>query len=785
MALDMSVGVGIKANVQGGQAVDRLNQQLKQLGTQGQLSARQLAQAYQQIPAQLQDVAVSLAGGQNPLMVLLQQGSQVATQFGGVGNAFRALGAIITPTRLAFGGLAVAVGTLGKAYYDSQKETDDFNKAMALTGNLAGINFARFQQLSSAMTNIGGSIGSNKDLLMGALGTGVFGSLSLEPAVMAMARFRDITGQTSEEVVKHFSAMANGVANWAGAQNRAMGYLTAEQFRYIRQLEQQGRAEEAMAYNMNLLDKALEARKPQLSTIGQLFKGIAKEASAAWDAMKNLMYNDTSKAAADEISALEKRIADAMVIREKIRKSGGYIGPESEELKASRARLEELKRQQKEQQDVLEKDAAVRAKNRKDVERESSGLAQRVSNALMDRELADLKANYDEKRRLLQYERENKESEKKRELISDRTFAEYIGDIRKRELEAEREYANERKKVAERRPMGDEAQNIARAQKIKEAEAEVNRIKSEQGQNSVRLGREILEIEDRKSKALRYYTEDLRHQNEMLALEAYKIEMTDFAYKQLVDTKQREYDIKVKTRGMTVEEAAQYAAAANAAGELKAQLEQVNFQQSRTFEYGAKTALKNYVDEAGNAAKQIESALSSAFRATENTLTDFIVKGKADFGELAQSIASDFVKMALRMFVMKPLLDAVSSFLPGSGFPGISLSTPTVTGARAGGGQVSSGGTYLVGENGPEILKLGGQGGNITPTHNLGGGTNVVINNYSNANASARETVDSRGNRRIEVTVGEMVASELRRAGSSTFNAVRETFGTSPALVGR
>lgn len=51
-------------------------------------------------------------------------------------------------------------------------------------------------------------------------------------------------------------------------------------------------------------------------------------------------------------------------------------------------------------------------------------------------------------------------------------------------------------------------------------------------------------------------------------------------------------------------------------------------------------------------------------------------------------------------------------------------------GARASGGPVSSGGSYLVGEEGPEILNMGGSSGYITPNHKLGG-TTVVFNFHS------------------------------------------------------
>jgi hypothetical protein len=55
----------------------------------------------------------------------------------------------------------------------------------------------------------------------------------------------------------------------------------------------------------------------------------------------------------------------------------------------------------------------------------------------------------------------------------------------------------------------------------------------------------------------------------------------------------------------------------------------------------------------------------------------------------------------------------------GYGMPGL------ITGAKAGGGPVSAGGTYLVGEKGPELLTMGSSSGSITPNNALGGAGNT------------------------------------------------------------
>lgn len=47
---------------------------------------------------------------------------------------------------------------------------------------------------------------------------------------------------------------------------------------------------------------------------------------------------------------------------------------------------------------------------------------------------------------------------------------------------------------------------------------------------------------------------------------------------------------------------------------------------------------------------------------------------------------------------------------------------------RAMGGPVDAGGTYLVGENGPEVLQMGNRHGSITPNHKLGGSGPIVVN---------------------------------------------------------
>lgn len=55
------------------------------------ISSGQTQAALRQLPAQFTDIFTSLAGGQNPLLVLIQQGGQIKDSFGGIGPTMDAL----------------------------------------------------------------------------------------------------------------------------------------------------------------------------------------------------------------------------------------------------------------------------------------------------------------------------------------------------------------------------------------------------------------------------------------------------------------------------------------------------------------------------------------------------------------------------------------------------------------------------------------------------------------------------------------------------------------------
>lgn len=90
-------------------------------------------------------------------------------------------------------------------------------------------------------------------------------------------------------------------------------------------------------------------------------------------------------------------------------------------------------------------------------------------------------------------------------------------------------------------------------------------------------------------------------------------------------------------------------------------------------------------------------------------------------------IKDPFLAGLLDMFIQDQIIKPLASSLSGSGGGGLGSLIGSIgsffglSGARANGGPVAPGGTYLVGERGPELLKMGGSPGVVVPNHALRG----------------------------------------------------------------
>lgn len=170
-------------------------------------SAKQDAAALRGLPAQFTDVVVSLQGGQAPLTVLLQQGGQVKDMFGGVANAFKAVGgallAMISPLTIA----ASVLGVFAFAAYSSAQETNALRLALATTGVAAGLTVTSATDLAKSMDDVSSSTGRALRAISQLAATGTVTNKNFEEITRTILYMNRVTGASIENLVSDFSAI--------------------------------------------------------------------------------------------------------------------------------------------------------------------------------------------------------------------------------------------------------------------------------------------------------------------------------------------------------------------------------------------------------------------------------------------------------------------------------------------------------------------------------------------------------------------------------------------------
>jgi hypothetical protein len=147
-------------------------------------------------------------------------------------------------------------------------------------------------------------------------------------------------------------------------------------------------------------------------------------------------------------------------------------------------------------------------------------------------------------------------------------------------------------------------------------------------------------------------------------------------------------------------------------GELQQYLKMQDLKDQRIRE--ANDKLKRYADDLG-------MAFGNAF---ENA----ILTGKR-LSDTLRDLANDILRLVMRQTITNPMADAISGAIG------------TFMGARADGGPVTGGGTYMVGERGPELF-VPNTSGMIVPHEALqGGGGGVVVQQTINVTTGVQQTV--------------------------------------------
>ena len=310
----------------------------------GAISAGQYKNAMRLLPAQLNDIAVGLAGGMPLFTIFMQQGSQIADSFGGWGNLFeiikqQLLGAgdaayessdslsdnanslsenaenakkltgFLNPMTIGIGALIAVVGTLAYAWYKGSQEQQEYNKTLIMTGNIAGVTAGKLADMASRVASeTGNPIGDVAAILNDVVSSGKIAADSIEMVTHAIVSMTDASDIAAGTLVSDFEKIAANPVSAVTELNEKYNFLTLDIYRQIQALQEQGKTQDAAALATQEYSKMLEERSAKLADNLGLFesawKTLGDAAKGAWDAMLNIGREATLEQRLEEAQKL-------------------------------------------------------------------------------------------------------------------------------------------------------------------------------------------------------------------------------------------------------------------------------------------------------------------------------------------------------------------------------------------------------------------------------------------------------------------------------------------------
>lgn len=198
------------------------------------------------------------------------------------------------------------------------------------------------------------------------------------------------------------------------------------------------------------------------------------------------------------------------------------------------------------------------------------------------------------------------------------------------------------------------------------------------------------------------------------------------------------------------------------------------------FSEAAGTYLGTLPNEIESMTSTIDTVITNSFQGMADAIADFVLTGKGSFSDLANAIIRDLIRIEIQtrmteMFKaaggMSGIFGSIVGFVTGSSSsssssasatPGVDFLGSGISGPRANGGMVSAGSSYLVGERGPEVLKMGSMAGTISPNSAPSDGApSVVVNVSTPAGTQATQSTRQEGGKTIIDVLIDQVKSAL------------------------
>lgn len=151
-----------------------------------------------------------------------------------------------------------------------------------------------------------------------------------------------------------------------------------------------------------------------------------------------------------------------------------------------------------------------------------------------------------------------------------------------------------------------------------------------------------------------------------------------------------------------------------------------------------------------------------------------VIDGTMKVGKAFKKMGTDILQTAATTMANKLFGQFIDAIFGGNAlYGGGGFLSSLFGGGRAAGGPVEAGKTYMVGENGPELLRMG-SAGNVTPNHALGGSGGVAVNIVLNAEGADRTALAA-----LRADLNRMAST----IGTTIKSTVQKEFGANPKFM--
>ncbi|EHM3031377.1 phage tail tape measure protein [Escherichia coli] len=637
----------------------------------------------------------------------IARGNFGALRGSGITLANRAgwIDALMSPKGMAvggvIGGLAAAVVGLGKAWHDGQKEGEEFNRQLALTGHYAGITTGQLWTLSRAISGNGITQHAAAGALAQVVGSGAFRGGDIAMVAKAAAQMERSVGQSVSDTISQFKRLKDDPVNAARTLDNELHFLTATQLEQIRVLGEQGRASDAARIAMSALAEETGKRTSDidnnLNALGSTLRTLSDWWKQFWDAAMNIGRNDSLDA---QIAALQEKIQRA--------KKSPWTNA-STTVEYDQQRLDELqeKKRQKDLQDAkaqAERNYQEQQK-RRNAENAALNRMNETEAARHQREIARINAMQyaDQAVRDAAIQRENERYEK---AIKKKTSENRNDEATRLLLQYSQQQAQvEGQIAAARQSAGLTTEKMTEAHK--QLLALQQRISDLAGKKLTADEKSVLAHKDELIQALTLLDAKQQELQKQTALNDLKKKSIQLA-SQLAEeerTLRQQHDLDIATTGMGDKQRQRYQAQFSLQQKYQQQLEQLerdskqkgtygtdeyrNAEQMLTdslnrqlnenrrywqeqelmqadWKNGAMRAFQNFTESADNAAGTAEQMFTAAFNSAGNALATFCTTGKLNFKSFTASLLSDLAKIMSQMAMMQAVKGIGSAFGWGS-----------------------------------------------------------------------------------------------------------------------